>query len=108
MTTTQETFTVATTLSDFAQLIAGGVVQTDRGNGSAGPLYLGEMDEDDKRADWADIPAELVTEDEDPDAWRLAREALEALGIAGDVEHVAVAVGERGEGSNPYQVIYVG
>lgn len=91
-----------TTLRDMLQRVSGGIIQTDRGNGSAGPLYLGEELDDEQAA----TRIMYVTEAEDPDAWRLAREALEPLGIAAEIE--IVAVGERDDGDNGYQAIFVG
>lgn len=95
------------TLRDFVRAIPGGLIRTDRGSyGDAGPFYLGEgsdIDED------LDEIVTLVTEHQDPDAWRLAREAMEAT-IDGPAQNEPnlVAIGERDKVNNGAQVIYVG
>lgn len=92
-----------TTLAEFARAIYGGVVTNDRGNGCGGPAFLGEGDD---LKELLDTPLRLVSADDDPDAWRLAREALDVLDILGEPEYVAV--GERADGDNGHQLIYVG
>lgn len=90
------------TLRDFVHAIPGDLVLTDRGNGSAGPACLDLTDLD------LDEDVTLVTETSDPDAWARAREALSAL-LSGDGhEPSLVAVGDREDGHNGYQAIYVG
>ena len=73
--------------------------QTDRGQGIAGPCLLASDD-----TEWEAINAPLceVSEEEDPEAWELARKALGGDGV----EPSGVWVGRRGPGSNPYQAIY--
>lgn len=92
---------MALTLAQFARRVSGGVGYTDRGQGDGGPQWLGEL------ADLADdeTALTLVSAADDPDAWERALKAADALGCGG-VEHVAV--GEPGDGDNPYQGIYFG
>jgi hypothetical protein len=103
-------------LIDFAAKAVGGLVTNDRGNGAGGPGYVKESDisaalndEPNDAADWGQHVIE-VTEEEDADAWRLAREAMAAHDIGGDPEAVAVATHvHRGASefaeSNPYTQI---
>jgi hypothetical protein len=85
------------TLRELGNRHGGGVYYNDRGNGSGGPGYTGEDDLD-------DTPVTIVTEDEDPEAWELARDAAEALDL--DTPTI-VAVGDFDSSlSNPYQRIY--
>jgi len=76
-----------TTFADLQRRCQGGIVRNDRGNGSAGAVYLGERIDDN---DTLDQSITFVREDEDPDAWRLAREAFADLGFEGEPEFVAV------------------
>jgi len=76
------------------------IVRNDRGNGSAGPvaLLIAEIIE------WrSDDDLTEVTADEDPEAWRLAREAHDDLKLEPPCQ---VWVGDTGDGSNPPQAIY--
>jgi hypothetical protein len=98
-------------LIDFAAKAAGGLVTNDRGNGAGGPgyvtesaIYAARTGGEDDSINW-DQPVNPVTEEEDADAWRLAREAYAAQGIAGEPEAVAVAVYSHRGGSNPYTQI---
>ncbi len=96
------------TLRDFAADVPGAIVGTDRGNGSAGPVRLGLAEDIDDEA--LDEEVTLVTEEEDPDAWYLAREAAHAAsdGTGRPIEVSKVAVGERADGDNGHQAIFVG
>jgi hypothetical protein len=89
------------TLEDLRSYVSGGLCVNDRGNGCAGPHYLAEHEE----IDFGYTPVKLVTEQEDPDAWRLAREACAALGV-GSEAFECVAIGERVD--NGYQAVYAG
>ena len=80
---------LGTTLADLQRRCQGGIVRNDRGNGSAGPVYLGEGWDDNNVLDQR---ITIVSEAEDADAWRLARETFVALGLAGEPEFVAVGV----------------
>lgn len=81
------TKTITTTeisLSDLLRDIAGdSLVHNDRGNGCGGPDYedatdvLAEIDREERD----DESLTLVTEDEDAEAWDLARDAFRALGL---------------------------
>ena len=88
-------------MCELVDIASGGIIRTDRGQGSAGPLYLGEGRDD--LADSLDDVVEPVSEDDDPEAWRLAREALTALELPGEPEHVCL--GEQSD--DGYQAIYV-
>ncbi|MFA5379215.1 MAG: hypothetical protein WC455_25895 [Dehalococcoidia bacterium] len=100
--------TTIVTLRDLWETIGdcnAGVVRNDRGNGSAGPAYIDAA----TVADCADIPLRPVGEDEDEEAWELARHAHQSLRLdpptivcTGEEQHPA------GEylSSNPYQAIY--
>lgn len=82
---------------------ANSIVSNDRGNGSAGPQRhtlddLGDVDPDEQLT--------RVSEEEDPDAWRLAREAYAAFGV--ECEPAYVYVSERDDTQpNPYQSIWL-
>lgn len=101
-------------LIDFAAQASGGIVTNDRGNGAGGPgyvtesaIYTARTGGEDDSIDWGQ-PVALVTEEEDADAWRLAREAFDTLEIEGEPEAVAIATPKtRGEyeESNPYTLI---
>ncbi len=71
------------------------IVSNDRGNGDGGPhsICVDEADE------YEDVSVDYVSEDDDPEAWRLAEEALQD-------KPEYVWVGEPGEGSSPHQMIY--
>jgi hypothetical protein len=96
------------TLRDLWETIGdcnAGVVRNDRGNGSAGPAFI----DADAVADCGDTPLTAVGEDEDEEAWELARHAHQSLRLdppaivcTGEEQHPA------GEylSSNPYQAIY--
>jgi hypothetical protein len=76
-----------------------GCVRNDRGNGSAGPLWIEAYDSDEC--------GELVTEvtrEEDPGAWRLAMEAHIAFDLG--TGPTRVWVGEKALGDNGCQAIY--
>lgn len=88
------------TVGEFRKAAAGGVVTNDRGNGCGGAGYIAEHDEDTGSND--DIVS-TVTEDEDPEAWQLAREACKDLDLPDALEVVAVRHGDNG-----YEEIYGG
>lgn len=100
------------TLRDLFRDAPGSIIRTDRGNGCAGPVLIGT--EDDLEDDALDEELTKVTEEQDPDAWHLAREALavartgSGTGAPGGREPTIVAIGKRGEGDNGHQTIYVG
>jgi hypothetical protein len=97
-------------LIEFANQACGGLVLNDRGNGSGGPRYIFESSivcalepPHDQALDWnKDVTP--VTEEDDPEAWQLIREAFEALDIEGSPEAVALAVYDEGQ-NNPYTLI---
>jgi hypothetical protein len=100
-------------LINFAAMADGGLVTNDRGNGAGGPGYIKEAyiyaalnDEPNDWTDWGQRVTE-VSETEDADAWRLAREAFAAHGFVGEPEAVAVSVCTHREASepNPYTLI---
>ena len=91
-----------TTLREFAMMVADGIVRTDRGQGSAGPVALGRGTD---LGEGLDEPLALVTEDENAEAWILARQAIMALGGDEWPEFVAVSLDETHPG---YQAIYLG
>lgn len=87
-------------VSDLARIYGGGIITNDRGNGCGGPGYIGEDEVDDQ-----DDDLDQVAEEQDPDAWRLAREAAILQGL--DAPTI-VCVGRRdfSVGTNPHQTIY--
>lgn len=98
----------AKTLSALVSEIHGcSLIHTDRGNGCGGPGYEDATDvyheiEREERAD------EELTEADcyDVEAWELARDAYRALGLnPGGIS--AVYLGERADGDNARQMIYV-
>jgi len=90
------------TIEELLRRVSGGLIRTDRGNGSAGPVYLGERD-DFVDGDLA-ATVRLVSEREYPDVWALARAAVRELtGYDGNPTHVAVDGIRDG-----YQAIYLG
>lgn len=103
-------------LIEFSNQTCGGLVLNDRGNGSGGPRYVHESSivcalepPHDQALDW-DKEVREVTEDDDPEAWQLIRDAFEALEIEGGPEAVALAVYDEGrDGSritnSPYTLI---
>lgn len=103
-------------LIEFANQTCGGLVLNDRGNGSGGPRFIEESSiicalepPHDQALDW-DKEVREVTEDDDPEAWQLIRDAFEALEIEGGPEAVALAVYDEGrDGSritnSPYTLI---
>jgi hypothetical protein len=93
-----------TTLSDLQAVFDGGILTNDRGNGAAGPQYLPEEDARGLESTEGATPITVVTEQEDPDAWRLAREACDANGCS--FSPIVVAVGNRNPGDNGYQQIF--
>lgn len=96
-----EPLTTETTLAKILKHSAGGVIATGRGDGNSEVRYLGEqLDEE-----LANAPVTLVSREEDGEAWRLGCDALTALNIVGEPQFVAL--GARGEGSNPHQEIFV-
>jgi hypothetical protein len=97
---------------DVAELVSGVggncLVLNDRGQGSAGPSSL---DLDDIDAETLSAHVDEVSEDEDPQAWELARDAYATLIGAGHAP-TRVWAGEPDHGSgeflqsNPHQTIY--
>jgi len=93
---------MATTIKTLADVLGTAQVDgrqfaysNDRGNGCGGPHSIAV----DEAPEYTDVPVTEVQADEDPEAWRLAWEALQ-----GAPERVWV--GERGTGSNPHQMVY--
>lgn len=89
------------TVRDLCAVYGGGCIRNDRGNGAGGPSYIAEDSDD----DMMDRYISVVTEDDDPDAWRLAREAAEAIGT----DRPTIVCVEEPEGDpncNPYQAIF--
>jgi hypothetical protein len=86
------------TVADLAAVYNGGVIYTDRGNGSGGPSYIPE-DELDRHAD----PLTQVAEQDDPEAWDLARDAAR---LQSQPAPTIVCVGPRASGDNGHQAIY--
>lgn len=98
-----------TTLYALAEGIAydASLIHNDRGNGCGGPGYEEPTDVmvEIETRDREDEVVESVTESEDPEAWRLARDAFAAVKL--DPSTVtAVYLGERKEGDNGHQIIY--
>ncbi len=91
------------TLSDLQALHDGGILTNDRGNGSAGPQYIPEEDARGEDSAEGATSITVVTEEEDADAWRLARESAEANELPAPT---VVAVSKRNSGDNGYQQIY--
>lgn len=103
-------------LIEFAKSSIGGLVLNDRGNGSGGPRYIFESSivcalepPHNQALDW-DKDVIPVTEEDDPEAWQLIRDAFEALDIEGSPEAVALAVYDEGPNDqlitdNPYTLI---
>lgn len=87
--------TLADVLSTAQVAGASFIAATGRGNGSAEFSICV-----DEAREYEDEAVEAVTAEEDPEAWRLARAALQSEPTGG------VWVGSRGTGSNPHQAIY--
>lgn len=91
------------TLSDLQSLYDGGIVTNDRGNGAAGPMYLEEQEVRGTDSELGDVEITMVTEDEDPQAWELARDAHRDHKLPAPT---LVAVGRRMPGDNGHQDIF--
>lgn len=87
-------------LSELRAAVSGGIVTNDRGNGCGGPGYVAEGDPCDADADTVSV----VSESDDPEAWKLARVALRAHKL--DCEPELVAVGDRSDSG--HQMIFAG
>lgn len=90
------------TLGELLLKVSGGLWRNDRGNGSAGPAYVGERHDLSEEA--LEETVYLVTESEDPEAWLLAREALDL--DKGDPEYVAID--NPGAQPSEYCAVYAG
>ena len=91
------------TLSDLQAIHDGGIVTNDRGNGAAGPMYLEEQEVRGMDSELGDVEITMVTEEEDPQAWELARDAHRAHKLPAPE---MVGVGKRMPGDNGHQDIF--
>lgn len=98
-----------TTLYSLAESIDydSSLIHNDRGNGCGGPGYEDPTDVmvEIETRDREDSVLERVTEQEDPDAWRLSRDAFSVLGLDATTVR-SVYLGKRESGDNGYQIIY--
>lgn len=98
-----------TSVYTLACLMTGDIlIHTDRGNGCGGPGYENTLDimteiDSGERTDEA---IQEVRRDEDPEAWSLALDAMDAVGA--DPETLSrVFVGVCAPGCNSHQMIYL-
>lgn len=98
-----------TELSAVVKAVMGdSIVHNDRGNGCGGAGYEDATDvyNEIQREEREDEDLTSVTKGEDAQAWELAKEAFQALKL--DPSSIrAVYVGERADGDNGHQIIYV-